>query len=317
MAIIGNSVSEACNYLQNDVVGIPTETVYGLAGNAFKPDIVARIFQVKSRPTFDPLIVHTHSVDAISAFAGPIPEPLLSLAHHFWPGPLTLLIPKKDIIPDIVTSGLTNVAVRIPNHPLTLALLQKTGFPLAAPSANPFGYISPTSALHVNNQLGSEIPYILDGGPCQVGLESTIVGLEDNQITIYRLGGISLEDIIALCGDVKIKQHSSNPLAPGMLDSHYAPKKKLILANSEDAFEVNSDLNPILIRYSTLKENYPKHLQLILSEGANTTEAAINLFATLRKADDLCQSYIIAELVPDVGLGRAINDRLKRASHSK
>jgi L-threonylcarbamoyladenylate synthase len=315
MAIIGESVTEACNHLQNDVIGIPTETVYGLAGNALDAELVARIFQVKNRPTFDPLIVHTYSIEAIDSFAGPIPEPLMKLANHFWPGPLTLLIPRKSVIPEIVTNGLPNVAVRIPNHPLTLELLKLAGFPIAAPSANPFGYISPTTAQHVNDQLGNYIPYILDGGPCNVGLESTIAGMEDNRVTVFRLGGISLEDIIAVCGDVSIKQHSSNPQAPGMLDSHYAPKKKLYLGNTDELLKLNRDLNPVLIRFNSYIDNYPMGLQLLLSAKSDIAEAAINLFAILRKADESSQSTIIAELVPEEGLGRAINDRLKRAAH--
>jgi L-threonylcarbamoyladenylate synthase len=314
MAIISDSVEEANFHLKNNVVGIPTETVYGLAGNAFDANLVARIFQVKNRPTFDPLIVHTYAIDSIESFAGPIPEPLLKLANHFWPGPLTLLLPKKSVIPDIVTSGLPNVAVRIPNHPLTLELLKLTGFPLAAPSANPFGYISPTNAQHVNNQLGNSIPFILDGGPCDVGLESTIVGIEDHKIIIYRLGGISVEDIETIVGPVSFRQHTSNPLAPGMLDSHYSPRKKMLLGDSARLLELNHDLQPVLLRFNSKLIEYPDNLQLVLSPNSSVTEAAINLFSALRSADELAISLIIAEPVPDNGLGRAINDRLKRAA---
>lgn len=314
MAIIGTSISEAQEYLNSHVIGIPTETVYGLAGNAYNSTIVARIFEAKKRPAFDPLIVHTHSIESIGAFAGPMHTSLVKLAEYFWPGPLTILIPKKSIIPDIVTNGLPDVAVRIPNHPLTLELLRNLPYPLAAPSANPFGYISPTSAKHVNNQLGDEIPYILDGGSCAVGLESTIVGIENSKVIVYRLGGISLEDIEAIVGSVHVRQHSSNPLAPGMLDSHYAPRKKLLLGDVAKLLALNHDLKPVLITYNSRLIEYPDNLQIVLSPNNNVNEAAINLFAALRTADELADSLIIAEPVPDIGLGRAINDRLKRAA---
>jgi len=314
MAIIGTSIFEAQTFLRNNIIGIPTETVYGLAGNAFDPTIVARIFEAKKRPAFDPLIVHTHSTEAIERFAGPMHEGLRKLADCFWPGPLTILIPRKPIIPDIVTNGLPNVAVRIPNHPLTLELLRSLPFPLAAPSANPFGYISPTTAKHVNDQLGDELPFILDGGPCGVGLESTIVGIENDKITIYRLGGVSVEDIEKVVGPVNVRQHSSNPLAPGMLESHYAPRKKMLLGDSFKLLELNHDLKPILIRFNSRLIEYPDNLQLVLSPNSSVTEAAINLFSALRTADELAISLIIAEPVPDIGLGRAVNDRLKRAA---
>lgn len=317
MAEIGTDLEKAIQYLNHSVIGIPTETVYGLAGNAFNAALVAQIFEVKQRPSFDPLIVHTSSIERIADFAESIPDALIPLAEKFWPGPLTLLVPRKPIIPDLVTSGLPHVAVRIPSHPLTLQLLQKLEFPLAAPSANPFGYISPTSAMHVNDQLGSKIPYILDGGNCAVGLESTIVGMENGRITVFRLGGLSIEEIENCVGEVHVRQHSSNPQAPGMLDSHYAPKKKLLLGNIEELLVEHLDLKPVLIRFSTKLSNYPDSLQFVLSEEGSTHEAAINLFATLRLADTQAQSLILAEYVPEDGLGRAINDRLQRAAFHK
>jgi L-threonylcarbamoyladenylate synthase len=185
---------------------------------------------------------------------------------------------------------------------------------LAAPSANPFGYISPTSAQHVNDQLGSKIPYILDGGNCAVGLESTIIGMENGRVTVFRLGGLSIEEIENCVGEVHVRQHSSNPQAPGMLDSHYAPKKKLLLGDIEELLLEHPDLNPVLIRFSKKLSNYPDSLQFILSEQGSTNEAAIHLFSTLRLADAQAQSLILAEYVPEDGLGRAINDRLKRAA---
>ncbi|MEX1188619.1 MAG: L-threonylcarbamoyladenylate synthase [Bacteroidia bacterium] len=314
MAVINQSLSEAIRFLKTGLIGIPTETVYGLAGNAYNAEIVARIFEVKERPSFDPLIVHTHSISEIEKFTKLFPNELQALAQEFWPGPLTLLIPKNELIPDIVTSGLENVAVRIPNHPLTLELLKSIDFPLAAPSANPFGYISPTSAMHVNDQLGDKIPFILDGGPSGVGLESTIVGLVDGLITVFRLGGISLEDIEGVCGSVRLKNNSSNPLAPGMTDAHYAPGKRLLLGSLSSLLQVHHDKNPVLICYDKMFESYPSELQIVLAPTGDVRIAAANLFAALRKADKLAESLILAEPVPNQGLGRAINDRLKRAA---
>jgi L-threonylcarbamoyladenylate synthase len=230
MAIIGTDIIQAKQLLeQGKLVAIPTETVYGLAGNALNPDAVLSIFKTKNRPSFDPLIVHTDSIEKIERWVKKIPTPLKTLASQVWPGPLTILLPKKEIIPDLVTAGLESVAIRIPNHPLTLSLLQSLDFPLAAPSANPFCYISPTQAEHVNQQLGGLIPYILDGGACQIGIESTIVAWENNQLHVLRLGGLSVEAIENLSQQkVQLQlNQSSNPQAPGMLKSHYAPLKPL------------------------------------------------------------------------------------------
>src|SRR5690606_33298262 len=218
--------------------GLPTETVYGLAANAIDTDAVVKIFETKNRPSFDPLIVHTGSIEQLSKYTGSIDEELQKLADKFWPGPLTLLLNKKPIIPDLVTSGLDRVAVRIPDHPMAMELLLALDFPLAAPSANPFGYISPTKALHVQDKLGDKIRYILDGGNCEVGLESTIVGIEEGQTIIYRLGGTEVSAIEQVVGKVLIlPQSSSNPKSPGMLKSHYAPKTPFILGNVEELAE--------------------------------------------------------------------------------
>ncbi len=314
MAIISGSISEAKYFLQNDVIGIPTETVYGLAANAFDANLVARIFEVKSRPRFDPLIVHTHSITEVFNFTKSFPEELRNLAEKFWPGPLTVLLPRNEIIPDIVTSGLSNVAIRIPNHELTLDLLRSLEFPLAAPSANPFGYVSPTNAKHVNDQLGEKIPFILDGGPCSVGVESTIVGIENGAITIFRLGGISVEEITSVAGSVNIKTHSSNPLAPGMTDSHYAPGKHLILGDLEALLSLHHLEKPVIICYDKLLSSYPSEKQILLSPDSNVRQAATNLFSALRQADQMADSLILAEPVPEEGLGKAINDRLRRAA---
>ena len=315
MAEIGTDIFRAKKLLQHDLVAIPTETVYGLAANALDAKLVARIFEVKQRPFFDPLIVHCATLEQAMGLCKDVDKRLLALAETFWPGPLTLLLPKSEQIPDIVTSGLERVGLRVPAHPLSLELLQSLDFPLAAPSANPFGYVSPTSAAHVQAQLGEFIPYILDGGNCNVGIESTIVGIEDDGIHIYRLGGLAVEDIEKVVGSVRLQQHSSsNPAAPGMLASHYAPKKRLIWGDIPALLEEYRKENPLLIRFSSYLDAYPIENQLLLSLDGTLSAAAISLFAVLRKADEMPHGLILAEQVPDIGLGRAINDRLRRAS---
>ena len=233
MAEISNSIQQAQALLEaGQVIGIPTETVYGLAANALNPEALAKIFEVKNRPSFDPLIVHIAYPSEVDKYASVFAGPARDLALKFWPGPLTLLLPKKPIIPHLATSGLDTVGLRCPNHPLALALLRQLKFPLAAPSANPFGYVSPTNAQHVQNQLGERIPFILDGGASTVGLESTIVGFESGTPVIYRLGGLSVEAIEAVVGKVEVKLYSSsNPKAPGQLTSHYSPQKEVIVGD--------------------------------------------------------------------------------------
>lgn len=296
-------------------MAIPTETVYGLAANALDINAVTRVFEVKNRPSFDPLIVHIADIKALDSLVLSTPEPLMKLAQQFWPGPLTLLLPKKTLVPDLVTSGSERVAIRIPNHPLTLALLQSLDFPLAAPSANPFGYISPTTAQHVQDQLGEAVPYILDGGPCQVGLESTIVGMEDNIPVVYRKGGLSVESIESLIGPVKVMaQSSSRPEAPGMLHSHYAPRKRLYLGDI-DILLNNFQGNKLgILTFNHLVQQNETNYVLDLSPSGDLSEAARNLFGYLRTLDQQAVDFIIASKVPDHGLGKAINDRLTRAA---
>jgi L-threonylcarbamoyladenylate synthase len=315
MAIVGKDILRAKEILDtSELIAIPTETVYGLAGNCLDTISVARIFEVKNRPYFDPLIAHFSSITQVKKYVKEFPEIAEKLAKKFWPGPLTLLLKKKDSIPDIVTSGLDTVAVRVPDHPLTLKLLKSLDYPLAAPSANPFGYISPTEAFHVQVQLGEKIDYILDGGSCQVGIESTIVGFEGQKVIIHRLGGIPLEEIEAVAGKVELMPHSeSKPVAPGMLSSHYAPLTPIIVGNIR---EMIASANGKKIGVLSFQENIlnESSSQFVLSEDGDLKEAAANLFYALRKLDGMGLDIILAELVPEIGLGRAINDRLRRAS---
>lgn len=315
---IGTDINTAADLLrQGKVVAIPTETVYGLAANALNPEAVVKIFKVKDRPFFDPLIVHTHTVKKIEDWVEDFPEPAKRLAEKFWPGPLTLVLPKKEVIPDIVTAGNPTVAVRLPNHPLTLKLLSTLDFPLAAPSANPFGYVSPTTAGHVDDQLGNKIPYILDGGPCTVGIESTIVSFATGEPTVLRLGGISLERLQEVTGPIAVQLHqNSNPLAPGQMDAHYSPKARFVFDQIGEQTIVNENLlHTGAITLSRVIPWIPEENQIILSKSGNLDEAASNIFAAMRLLDKKGLQLILAEPLPDKGLGRAVNDRLRRAAH--
>jgi len=313
MAEIGTDLQKAKALLeQGELVAIPTETVYGLAGNAVNPQTVTKIFEAKNRPHFDPLIVHVPDIARAEQYVEEIPEKARKLAKRFWPGPLTFLLPKKPIIPDLVTSGLNTVGIRCPDHILTHQLLKQLPFPLAAPSANPFGYVSPTTPKHVNDQLGDKIQYILDGGECRVGIESTIVHFENDGATVLRLGGLTLEQIERAIGRVNVDTiSSSNPKAPGKLKSHYAPKKKLVLGNIEELLQLYPAHSCGLLTY---KDDFNSPFQFILSPEGNLDEAAQKLFIALRLFDAMPIDYILAEFVPDVGIGRAINDRLIRAA---
>jgi L-threonylcarbamoyladenylate synthase len=313
MAVIGKDIHEAKAVLeQGGLVAMPTETVYGLAGNALNIEAVTRIFTVKGRPHFDPLIVHVPDLESVGSYVEEIPDSARKLADKFWPGPLTLLFQKRNIIPDLVTSGLPTVGIRCPDHDLTRGLLRILSFPLAAPSANPFGYVSPTTAKHVDDQLGAKISYILDGGPCRVGIESTIVGFEEDGPVVYRLGGLGLEQIEAVIGKVQVQAFStSNPKAPGQLKSHYAPGKKVIIGKIEELLQrYPAHCSGIL----TFQKDFNSPYQYILSPQGKTEEAAQHLFKALRAFEEMPVEVILAEYVPEEGLGRAINDRLRRAA---
>lgn len=312
--MIGKNVEFAAELLAlGKTVAIPTETVYGLATNALDEEAVAEVFKIKNRPTFDPLIVHLDDFGKAELYAKSIPDEFKALAEAYSPGPITFLLPKNEIIPYIVTSGLKEVAIRIPNHPMALELLQSIPFPLAAPSANPFGFISPTSAEHVYKTLGRKIPYILDGGTCSVGIESTIIGMENNQFTVFRKGGISVEQIERVLNEkVHVKEGSTKTLkAPGMLESHYAPKKPIFVGNIEELAEQHKKERLGIISF---KKEYIQGFNLILSKKGNLEEASYHLFSYMHQMDESGADIILSEYVPEEGLGRAINDRLRRAA---
>lgn len=317
-SFIGHNIDIAATLLKKgEAVAIPTETVYGLAANALNTSAVAKIFQIKQRPTFDPLIIHLSSFEKVYNYVLEVPEIFEELAKKFMPGPLTLLLRKKDIIPDLVTAGSPYVAVRIPSHNVTKSLLDMVDFPLAAPSANPFGYISPTTAQHVADQLGNRVYYILDGGSCDVGLESTIIGMNENgDIEVLRKGGLSIESIQEVVGNIIIRDiSSSNPEAPGMLTSHYSPKVPLILTDLGQLNKV-SDINRTgIISFRNFLPTIPTKHQIVLSPSGNFMDAARNLFKGMRYLDGCDLDIIYAELAPEEDLGIAINDRLRRAAH--
>ncbi len=315
MSKIGKDVEQARKLLmQNELVGIPTETVYGLAANGLSADAVLKIYEAKNRPSFNPLILHVGNIANAKKLVLDFPEKAKALAEAFWPGPLTLVLKKASIVPDIVSAGLDSIGIRIPNHPLSIELLGLLDFPLAAPSANPSGYVSPTTAEHVLQQLGDKVAYILDGGKCEVGIESTIIKIEQDEATVLRLGGIELEKIREVIGEVKLAGKSSAIQAPGMMSSHYAPEKKIILGNiSENLKKYPLDKIGIL-SFKTSFENIPSERQFILSPSEDLKEAARNLFSYLRKLDESDVEIILTEQVPEEGLGKAINDRLRRAA---
>jgi len=302
---------------RNDVVGMPTETVYGLAGNAFSEQAVRRIFEVKQRPAYNPLIVHINGVADLNVVASDIPEEAVILARHFWPGPLTVVLKKKSCIPDLVTAGKATVAVRAPDHPVAQELLRRTSYPLAAPSANPFGTISPTSAAHVERYFGDTIPCVLDGGTCRRGIESTIVGFgDDGRPVILRLGSITPGEIEEVAGHVTIRNNAmAAPDAPGMLSRHYSPKTELVISsNPEMTLEMYAGRKVGLLTFSERVPDRPGLIQVVLSDKGDMNEAAAALYAALHDLDQLSADIIVTSLLPETGLGMAINDKLRRAA---
>ncbi len=298
------------------LIGMPTETVYGLAANAFDAAAVLRIFSAKGRPTFDPLIVHV--ADAAQAWTVAQPSArALVLAARLWPGPLTLVLPRQASVPDVVTSGLDTVGVRCPDHAVALALIRAAGVPLAAPSANRFGRISPTTAAHVREQLGDAVALVLDGGPCRVGIESTVL-LPDPLPLILRPGGVTREQLEEILGEPvaladRAGRAASLPQqAPGMLASHYAPLTPLRLRARGEPWPNDPSIGVLAFTGVDLPSGL-RHAE-ILSRTGDLTEAAAGLFAALRRLDASAASALVAETVPDIGLGLGINDRLRRAA---
>ena len=298
---------------EGGIVAIPTETVYGLGGDALNIQAVAKIFAVKNRPSFDPLIVHVSSIEQAHGIAY-LNEQAIFLLEKFSPGPLTLVLPKKSVVPDLVTSGHPTVAIRIPNHPVAIELLKQSGLCIAAPSANPFGYTSPTTAKHVEDFLGSRIDAVLDGGACDIGIESTIIDLSGITPKVLRLGGLPYEQLTEVLGELPFQMSSSKPNAPGMLTSHYNPgiPLRLFKSYSELLSEFNTtDTDRIGLLYSG--KEIKASFAINLSREKVLVEVASKLFHALRSFNKADIDVIWAHELPEVGLGRAINDRLRRA----
>lgn len=299
---------------QGGIVAIPTETVYGLAGNAYDSKALSKIFEAKKRPHFDPLIVHIAAIEELSNVAHDIPEKAQLLAKAYWPGPMTLVLPKKDSIPDLATSGLPTVAVRFPNHPVAQKIIRLAGIPLAAPSANLFQHVSPTTAEHVAEQLGSAIDGIVDGGACLVGVESTIISFPDGEPVILRPGGITPEMVQKVAGSVRLHKSTSNPKgplpAPGMIDRHYRPQVPLFYGKIPTGAKIPAGT----VRIAFGCEESPVPPTANLSPSGNLCEAAANLYSLMRQMDKPENKLILVDSIPNEGVGIACNDRLKRAA---
>ena len=302
---------------KGEVVALPTETVYGLAADALNPIAVAKIFEAKERPRFDPLIVHLPNRDWLEKVAG-VPSQdrqlILKLAKNFWPGPFTLVLPKREIVPEIVTAGLETVAVRMSAHPVFREVIEAFGKPLAAPSANRFGRVSPTTAQHVLDELDGRIPLIVDGGPTQHGIESTIVAVRENKIDILRQGPITAEQL-SVFAKIDIVTAPAKISAPGQSPSHYAPKTPLRLVDEANSFVSVPGQRCALLTWTAIENGEQFVAIRRLSESKDLRDAAANLFRYLRELDALDVDLIVAERVPERGLGAAILDRLRRASH--
>lgn len=312
MRATGANVARAAALLRaGGVVAFPTETVYGLGALAFDPAAAARIFEIKGRPSFDPLIVHVLDEAMLGRVAAWIPDAARALIARFWPGPLTVVLPKTPAIPALVTSGLSTVAVRMPAHPVARSLIELAGVPLAAPSANRFGSLSPTLAAHVAGQLGDEPDLILDGGPCEHGVESTIVAF-DTGVRVLRPGAVPLEAVAALLPEVTLgRSDGEKPVAPGQLAHHYAPRTPLRLVEA-GADRSEGRARAGFLGFTRPAAGYAQNR--VLSETGDLREAAARLFETLHELDGLGLDRIDAEAVPEAGLGAAIMDRLRRAS---
>jgi L-threonylcarbamoyladenylate synthase len=317
MTQISTDIFKAKKILENeDLVAIPTETVYGLAGSIYSEKAINKIFMTKNRPANNPLIVHIHSIELLEKIAIDIPEKAKKLAASFWPGALTLVLKKNKCISYSLTAGKETVAIRVPNHPLTLELLKLLDFPLAAPSANPFGSISPTTTQHVADYFTDSLEMILEGGNCEMGIESTIIGFENEKVILYRLGSISVEDIEAVIGSIYIANiNDSTPDAPGMLTRHYAPVTKTILSESiEDEIKKHPKSKiGVLLFQDSFGEN-ENVIKEILSIKGDLKEASANLYAAMHRLDKQNLDIILAEKFPENDLGKSINDRLERAT---
>ena len=311
---------------EGSVVAVPTETVYGLAADAFNEEATREIFSIKGRPLIDPLIVHTFDMEGVGRLAS-LNQAVNKLADKFWPGPLTVILPKKSEVPGIITADRDTVAVRVPSHPVLRKVLESSKLCLGAPSANPFGYISPTKVEHVLDSLGDNLDYILNGGPCTIGMESTIVDItEPTRPVLLRPGAITskmLSEALGLPveidpGDKKAMRGNTDAMrAPGMMKKHYSPKTRLMMLESESQLEITKDRLTAVIYFkrNALPPTTKQANNYWLTEDGDLSEAAHKLFHLLRAVDQKGYDVIYIEAAPEEGIGVAINDRLRRASN--
>lgn len=298
---------------QGEAVAFPTETVYGLGANALNPKAVVKIFEIKKRPKFNPLIIHIANKESITEFAKHIDERAIELINKFWPGPLTLVLQKKKIIPDLVTAGNDTVAIRMPNNKIALKLIEFSDCPIAAPSANSFGLLSPTDALHVEKQIGERVKLILDGGKSSVGVESTIISFATKTPVVLRYGGLAIDKIEKVIGKISTDiSNKAKPNSPGQLRYHYAPKIPIAFLNQENLKNF-ADKKIGALFFEKNNYDYKFELQKFLSKRGNLDEAAVNFFKMLHELESENIDVILAEKVPLHGIGFAIMDRLQRA----
>jgi L-threonylcarbamoyladenylate synthase len=296
---------------EGGIVAFPTETVYGLGADALNSVAVATIFEIKKRPRFDPLIVHIAEKDWVFKYADVVPSQAIKLMEQFWPGPLTLIFKKNAIIPDIVTAGLSTVGIRMPSHPVALRLIRDLGRPVAAPSANPFGYMSPTKAAHVSGMFKDSSLMVLDGGDSSFGIESTIVSFSEKGVRLHRHGAISAEDLSSVTGPLTEKPEDGSCESPGELPYHYAPHKPLkIIRSLEEIRNVRSSF----LAFTTHPEKPMSLYARTLSERGDLREAAARFFSCLIDLDREDVEIIYAEEIPETGLGKAMMERLRKGS---
>lgn len=311
-----DSIVKAASILKSGgLVAFPTETVYGLGASALNPQSVARVFEVKNRPSFDPFIVHIADPSDVENLCRDISSKAYELMEKFWPGPLTLVLPKSNIVPDIVSAGNETLAVRLPSHPTALEIIKESGIPIAAPSANPFSRLSPTTSEHVARQIGSKIDLIIDGGRCSVGVESTVIGLVKEPV-LLRPGGVNIEEIEKIIGPVSRSLFSDKPNSPGQLLYHYSPHTTLKIIRDKN-FRIPEGVRAGLLSFrGSSLENEVEYVE-VLSESGDLVQAASNLFSALHRLDLGNLDIIYAEPVPEYGIGMAIMDRLIKAEHKK
>jgi L-threonylcarbamoyladenylate synthase len=302
------------------LVAFPTETVYGLGANALDANAVARVFEAKQRPHFDPLIVHIASPDELHSVVREVPAIAQKLMDAFWPGPLTLILPKTERVPSLITSGLQTVAVRFPAHPVAQSVITAAGVPVAAPSANPFGRLSPTRVAHVIESLGDAVDFIVDGGSTPWGVESTIVDVHDGTVArVLRHGVLAMEELMEAVGTDSVVDaaaavdEEATPKGPGQLSKHYAPRTRLVGVDRGIGLP-HDPVNAAYLGFSAVPHDVSFLAAEALSSSGDLREAAANLFDALHRLDAVGASVIYAEWVPSEGIGRAINDRLRRAA---